>query len=406
MRLLIIGHTSHYLRDGEIVGWGPTVKEVNWLARVFDSVTHLACFHSEPAPKSALPYDTDKVSFVGVPPAGGRTVRDKARVILIAPQYLIAILRNIGKSDVIHVRCPGSLGMYGIVMLLSVGHKQRWVKYGSNWIQTGRMPISFRFQRYWLQKGLSRGPITVNGKWENQPDHVVSFLNPSLTLEDIQTAQGLSLNKGLEKPTRFIFAGRTDTAKGLGRSLEIFKGVTRHSRDVHFDILGDGPERPKFEKMTDELELREKVTFSGWLPHDQMPNYLAHSHFMLLPSDTEGWPKVLSEAMSYGVVPIASNVSAIPQILDQTKAGIALPTDDIDGFVRAIVHIMEDFPKWKEMSLAGIEAAPLFTYERYLIVLDEMFKSAYGSSPLRQDVLMQVRQQMEAILNETPSFDQ
>jgi glycosyltransferase involved in cell wall biosynthesis len=405
MQLLIISHTAHYRRDGRIVGWGPTVKEINWLARAFDRVTHVASFHPGPTPKSALPYDTDKVRFVGVPPAGGLTLREKARVILHAPQYIQAILRNLGEPDVIHVRCPGSLGMYGMVVLLFVGRRLRWLKYGGNWVETGRMPISFAFQRWWLKHGLSRGPVTVNGRWENQPSHVFSFLNPSMTLQDIQVAQDRSLDKQLGKPTRFVFAGRTDTAKGLGRSLEILKGITQYSGDVHFDVLGDGPERPKFEQMTGELGLTEKVTFRGWIPHDQIPNYLARSHFMLLPSDTEGWPKVLSEAMSHGVVPIASNVSAIPQILNQTKAGVALPVDAVDEFVGAIIGIMGDSQKWKEMSLAGIEAAPLFTYERYLMALDEMFISAYGFSPLRQEVLMEIRGQVEAMENSGLSVD-
>jgi glycosyltransferase involved in cell wall biosynthesis len=399
MHLLIIGHTAHYRRDGRIYGWGPTVKEINWLARAFDKVTHVASFYPGPTPKSALPYDTDKVRFVGVPPAGGRTWREKARVILYAPKHILAILRNLGGADVIHVRCPGSLGMYGIIVLFFVGRKLRWVKYGGNWVEPGIAPISFAFQRWWLRQGLSRGPVTVNGKWENQPNHVFSFLNPSMTLEDTQVARDQALDKRMEKPVHFVFAGRTATAKGLGRSLEIVKGVTQYSGDVHFDILGDGPERRKFEQMTSELGLTEKVTFRGWVPHDQIPDYLAKSHFMLLPSDTEGWPKVLSEAMSYGVVPVASNVSAIPQILDQTKAGLALPADDVDGAIRAIVDMMKDPPKWKKMSLAGIEAAPHFTYERYLTVLDDMFNSAYGHSPLRQDVVMELRQRMEAVQN-------
>jgi glycosyltransferase involved in cell wall biosynthesis len=287
--------------------------------------------------------------------------------------------------------------MYGIVVLLFVGRKHRWVKYGCNWVQTGRMPISFIFQRWWLRKGLSRGPVTVNGKWENQSAFVFSFLNPSMTLQDIQLARDLAIDKELEKPIRFVFAGRTDTAKGLGHSLEILRGISQYSQQVHFDILGDGSERPKFERMTTELGLKEMVTFNGWVPHDQVPEYLSRSHFMLLPSTySEGWPKVLSEAMSYGVVPIASNVSAIPQILGQTKAGLALPAEDIDGFVRVIVDLIRNPPKWKEMSLAGIEAAPRFTYERYLIALDEMFISAYGWSPLKQDVVVNLLRKMKA----------
>jgi len=399
MHLLVMGHTAHYLRGGTIVGWGPTVKEINWLARVFDRVTHIACFDPGPAPKSALPYETDHVQFVGVPPAGGHTLREKARVVLCAPRYLEAICSNVPKADVIHVRCPGSLGMYGMVALPFVGKKPRWVKYAGNWIEKGRMPVSFAFQRWWLKQGLSLGPVTVNGRWDKQPSHIYAFLNPSLTVQGIQIARERSIDKQLQKPVRFVFAGRTDKAKGLGRALEIINGITRHSGDVHFDVLGNGPERPKFERMAVELGLTQKVTFRGWVPHDQIPDYLTRSHFMLLPSETEGWPKVLSEAMSYGVVPIASNVSAIPQVLAQTQAGIALSVDVIEEYVEAIADIMANSWKWKLMSLAGIEAAPLFTYERYLMALDEMFISNYSWSPLNQEVLAGIRGQVEAVGN-------
>jgi glycosyltransferase involved in cell wall biosynthesis len=106
--------------------------------------------------------------------------------------------------------------------------------------------------------------------------------------------------------------------------------------------------------------------------------------------------------MSHGVVPIASSVSAIPQILKATEAGVALPLDDIDGFVRSIIGIMDDYPKWKKMSLAGIAAAPDFSYERYVLALDEMFRSTYGSSPFNQEVLVKVRAQLEAVRSWSP----
>lgn len=396
MHLLVISHTAHYLRDGQIVGWGPTVKEINWLARVFDRITHVACFHPGPAPRSALPYDTDIIRFVPVPPSGGLTLRDKLRVILYAPQYLAAILKSLPEADVIHVRCPGNIAMYAIIVLRLVRGKQRWVKYAGNWAQTGKMPISYLFQRWWLRKGLCRGPVTINGKWADQPNHVFSFDNPSMSLQDIQVARSLAVNKELKKPIRFVFIGRTATAKGMGITLKILKSLLPYHQDIYLDVLGDGSERPKFEQMSEELGLTEKVKFHGWLPHNQVFNFLMHSHFILLPSSSEGWPKVLSESMAYGVVPIASHISAIPQILEETKAGIALPVSDIEEFARSIVEIIQDPARWKKMSLAGIHAAPRFTYERYLIALDEMFKSFYGSSPLNSDALAKIRERFKA----------
>ena len=91
MHLVIISHTAHYYRGNQLVGWGPTVKEINWLAQGFDQVTHVACLHRKPAPESALPYQSPRVTFVPVPPAGGLTLRAKARVLTAAPGYLRAI---------------------------------------------------------------------------------------------------------------------------------------------------------------------------------------------------------------------------------------------------------------------------------------------------------------------------
>ena len=63
MRLLVISNMSHYLRDDEVVGWGPTVQEIDHLATLFDEVRHIACLHPEPAPASALPYAAPNVAF-------------------------------------------------------------------------------------------------------------------------------------------------------------------------------------------------------------------------------------------------------------------------------------------------------------------------------------------------------
>jgi glycosyltransferase involved in cell wall biosynthesis len=393
MRLLIIGHTAHYLRDGQVVGWGPTIKEVNWLARAFNDVTHLACFHNIQAPDSALPYDTDKVHFVPVPPAGGLTLRDKLRVLLIAPNYLSTILKNISDADVIQVRSPGALGLYAIVVLGLTQGKMRWTKYAGNWSETGNLPPSFAFQRWWLKKGFTHGPVTVNGKWPDSSGYIYSFYNPSLTIEEIIDARRFCTEKQLSSPVRLIFVGRLESTKGVDSCLDIILKL-RTQFDVHLEILGDGSELNNLQARCASLEIEPFVTFHGWVPHDEVKRHLAEAHFILLPSASEGWPKVLSEAMAYGVVPVASNISAIPQILEETRAGFAMPATDVEQFTDTIIKTVHDPLRWKEMSLAGIKAAKIFTYERYIIELNKMFVSFYGNSPLDQDVVHDLQQQV------------
>ena len=394
MRLLIIGHTAHYLRNGQIVGWGPTIKEVNWLARAFDSVTHLACFHNTPAPESALPYDTDKVHFVPVPPAGGLTLRDKLRVLLIAPNYISTILKNISDADVIQVRSPGAVALYAMVILGLRQDIMRWTKYAGNWGDKSNMPPSFVFQRWWLKNGFTHGPVTVNGKWQDSPEHIYSFLNPSLTFKDVEFSRQSSQDKIISQPLRLIFIGRVESTKGVGVCLDILCNLLKQM-DAHLDILGDGIERNDFEILSRSLGISQNITFHGWVPHNRIKNYLIDSHFILLPSSaSEGWPKVLSEAMAYGVVPVASNISAIPQILEETRAGFAMPATDVEQFTDTIIKTVHDPLRWKEMSLAGIKAANIFTYERYIIELNKMFVSFYGYSPLDQEVVNDLQQQV------------
>jgi glycosyltransferase involved in cell wall biosynthesis len=253
------------------------------------------------------------------------------------------------------------------------------------------MPPSFAIQRWWLKAGFSRGPVSVNGRWPDQGRQIFTLDNPSFSLSEIEAARRISKDKQLDTPVRCLFIGRVEPAKGIGTAIEVVKELSRQGYDVFFDILGDGPQRPKYERMSQALGIDQCTRFHGWVSHDQVKHYLARSHFILHPSITEGWPKVLSEAMAYGVVPLSSQVSAIPQILEETKAGLVLHPQDVDRFVDTLTEMIQHPERWKTMSQAGIAAALRFSYEQYLINLDEMFRKYYGESPLKQDVLAEMQ---------------
>ena len=103
MRLLIVSHTPHYRRDGQPVGWGPTVRELDYLAELFDEVTHVAVAYDEPAPASALAYGAPNVRFRPVPPAGGDSLRAKAGILAAYPAYARVIGDELRRADAVHV---------------------------------------------------------------------------------------------------------------------------------------------------------------------------------------------------------------------------------------------------------------------------------------------------------------
>jgi glycosyltransferase involved in cell wall biosynthesis len=108
------------------------------------------------------------------------------------------------------------------------------------------------------------------------------------------------------------------------------------------------------------------VSSHGWLPRPDLNQFYAKSHIALHPSNSEGWPKVLSEAMAYGVVPIASNVGSIPHYLQKFGVGKTFDANDIEGFANAVMWYVQHPDAWKEESENGVKAAHFFSYENYL----------------------------------------
>jgi glycosyltransferase involved in cell wall biosynthesis len=254
-----------------------------------------------------------------------------------------------------------------VVLALKRNPQVRWAKYAGNWQPKEPEARSYTFQRWWLNNGFHHGLVTVNGRWPNQPKHVFSFVNPCLTREELAQAKDVSSTQQLSTPLRLIYVGRLETAKGAGRALDILSCLQRMGLPATLDLVGDGPERPAFERKAREIGVSERTTFHGWMPRDALVPLYSQSHFMILPcSSSEGWPKVLSEAMAYGVIPIAGNVSSIPQLLETFGAGRAIDPDNIEAFCQAIRDYHRNPSNWKGESTKAVQAAASFTYDRYL----------------------------------------
>jgi len=395
MRLLIISHTAHYInKDGRFVGHSPTIKEINVLAHVFDEVIHLTFLHPGPAPPNVLPYEAENIRIITVPPSGGLTLKAKLQVIFKSHQYLKQIITLIPSADIIHVRCPGSLGLYGMVACSFVRNKQKWIKFAGNWKgKFGQIAPSHFFQREWLRLGLCHAMVTVNGIWEDQPDYVIPFLNPSADIKEIINAREKCTGKKLHPPYRIVFVGHTSPFKGLQIALRIIRQLNiDYPGQLIFDIIGDGPERFSLEEYVEKNNLRDVVQFHGWVAHSKVFDLLIPAHFILLPTMSEGWPKILSEAMMFGVVPLASAISSIPQLFLSIGTGIPISPIDENIYITNIRSLINNPNEWERMSKAGMNSAPQFSYERYLLAVDNIFRNFYGQSPLNQDFIAEVRE--------------
>jgi len=379
MKLLIISHTPHYLQKDQVLGWGSTVMEIDQLATLFSEVVHLAPIHDGEPPQSSLPYQNPKVRLALVKPAGGERLSEKMSYLWRIPRWVSAIKKEIKIADAVHIRCPAVISLLALYAVnLWANKKPCWVKYAGNWLGRNNEPFSYKLQRKLLLKQKNHQVVTINGHWPDQPDHVVSFYNPSFSVSDLQEMKSHAEQKSLSEPLQLLFVGRTDQAKGVGVVLSILEKLLTVNIPVELVLIGDSPERSHFEQLSKELGLERHAHFLGWKDRVDLNKEYAKAHFVLLPSASEGWPKVLSEAMAHGVVPLASNVSSIPQILGETKAGHAFPPDQPQRFVEEIVKYTLDTDSWKTTSHYGLQAAKLFTYENYLDSVKKLFLENWG----------------------------
>jgi glycosyltransferase involved in cell wall biosynthesis len=368
MRIVVVSHTPHHRSGDRLVGWGPTVRELDRLAGLFDELVHVAPVHEGPAPASELPYEATNVRVAPVRPAGGERLLDKLAILRVVPEYVAAVSRELSRGDVAHVRCPSNIGLVAS-LLLAVRRKPtlRWIKYAGNWRPQARESRSYGLQRWLLERNVPRAFVTVNGEWPGQPPHVHAFMNPCLTQEELGDAAEDAARKALTEPVRLLFVGRLEEEKGTGRAIEVLGLLRRGGTRAVLEIVGDGPSRAQYEYQVSVAGLGDAVRFHGWLPRQELASLYRGAHFLLLPSNSsEGWPKVLSEGMAYGVVPITSNVSSIPQLLESFRTGRALPAENRDAFAAAITAYLRSPEMWGRESQRAAEAARAFSYDAYL----------------------------------------
>jgi len=384
-RIVVVSHTEHH-RSGAgagagVVGFGPTTRELDQLAGLFDELVHIAPLHDGPPPGNALPARAGNVRYVPVPPAGGGSWRDRVLALRAVPTWAWTIDREVRRAEVVHVRLPAGIAMVALAVLtLRRSPATRWFKYAGNWQPPQGESITYRVQRWWLRRHLARGEVTVNGQWPDQPAWVHAFNNPTLTRTEIERGREAARTKAGAPPLRLAFVGRVEREKGAGVAVDALGVLARSGLDVHLDVVGDGPLRAPLTNQVRAEGIADRVTFHGWLTRAEVEEVLAQAHALVLPSGaSEGFPKVIAEAMAFGAVPVTSRVSSVGQVLDECGLDTAVDPVGADE-VTAVLHRLTDDPaelaRQRDLGLASVER---FSYEHYLRAVADLLDRTPGS---------------------------
>lgn len=365
MKLAIISHTEHYIgSNGCVVGWGPTVREINHLTPYFEKIYHVACLHKGVPPLSSLRYTGENVEFVPIPPSGGDNLIGKLSVLRTMPEVIRTVSKVIKKVDYFQLRLPTGFGNYLIPWLKIFMPKAKfWVKYAGNWVQKNP-PLGYAFQRWLLKNNFLKCKVTINGRWPGQPEHVLSFANPCLTADErIEGEKALQV-KDYGGNLDFVFVGQLTESKGVGRIIEAFRQLKDEPLVGMLHLVGDGPNRARYEKLTSEAGINCK--FYGFLPREEVNMVLSKSHVLLLPSESEGFPKVVAEGANYGCIPVVSDISCLSQYFSEEHSGFLLQVWDSENLKNVNIRLMLMMGvELKKIALNAFDAVDEFTYHKY-----------------------------------------
>jgi glycosyltransferase involved in cell wall biosynthesis len=118
--------------------------------------------------------------------------------------------------------------------------------------------------------------------------------------------------------------------------------VLEQAPQARFVIAGDGYQRGYLEKLTAELGVAQNVSFIGYLPHDELPGYLASSDIYVTTSRSDSSSQSLQEAMACELAPVATDLPANREWINDGENGFIVPQDDHKALAEKIVYLIEN----------------------------------------------------------------
>jgi glycosyltransferase involved in cell wall biosynthesis len=182
------------------------------------------------------------------------------------------------------------------------------------------------------------------------------------------------------KTIRLLAVGRLEKQKGFDVAIDAMASVRRDAPTARLSIAGKGRERRRLSKRIAAHGLADAVSLLG--NREDVDELMLDADILVHPARWEGFGLVLLEAMRVGLPIVGTQVSAIPEVVDNGVTGILISPDDPDELAAAIAELIRNPMRRREMGVAG--------YER----LREVFspeKMARGVAAVYDAVLAQPR---------------
>ena len=150
-------------------------------------------------------------------------------------------------------------------------------------------------------------------------------------------------------PKHIVFCGRLIPIKGPDKAIVILNELVKGNHNVHLDLIGDGPMKEELVEMVEAFNLKNHISFHGFLSQNKVFEIMAYSSIFILPAtieketlraETQGL--VIQEAQFFKLPVVVSNIGGIPFGLLDEETGFLIEQNDINLFVKNISLLIDN----------------------------------------------------------------
>lgn len=311
LHIAMFGHKRIPSREG---GIEVVVEELS--TRMVELGNSVTCFNRSGHHVSGQEFDAQKLDdYRGIHLKNVWTV-DKKGLAAMSASVSAALLAAFGRYDVVHVHAEGPAFMcwlprlFGKRVVVTIHGldwaRAKWGKFASWYIKSGeKNAVRYADEIIVLSKGVQNYFRETYGR-----DTV--FIPNGVVRPQKADAAEITKRWGLEKGSYVLFLGRLVPEKGVHYLVEAWKDIKTDKKLV---IAGGSSDTQDYMDRLKALAGKD-VIFTGFQQGQVLQELYSNAYVYVLPSDLEGMPLSLLEAMSYGNCCVVSDIEECTQVVD------------------------------------------------------------------------------------------
>jgi glycosyltransferase involved in cell wall biosynthesis len=380
MKLLVFSHKKCWKSQESLTGWatdGGFAMHMDYLSKLFTH-TKIIVPVVPRKEKGEVFFNAQSIEIIPVKLFFKKGLLNKLFMPFWFLYYLPKFIRLILNSDAIHTPIPSNIGTIGF-LLAHLFNKPLYIRHCGNWFV--QRSTAERFWHWYMGKfaGGKKVFLTTGGSDES-PSKINSnikwIFSSSLTIAEIE--ESTCLSKNWSSPNRICIVCRQEKGKGTELVLEALKKFKDIGQMFYFDIVGDGSYLNELKEITNNLQLNNQVIFHGKLNHSEVLEVLQQNHFFVYPTASEGFPKVVLEAMSQQLIVVTTAVSVLGGLIQDSKAGVILKERTAEEVVKQLELLLSEDVNLPKLSANAIAYSKQFTLENWANEIGKHLEHAWN----------------------------